>query len=873
MPNSKKEGIPSSPLLDRPRILFAEPKLLSQCLFYGVLLLLGSAGALGCFFGTFQVPLAPLPVILAGAVSLLFTLGLFLGKKPLWIPTLLGLMLWVILVWRFFEQVLQGCAQTLNLVLAAYEDKLGVPLPYLEVQQGLTSQEIRTQCTWFCCLLIFPFLFFLGWLLVGRKSSLGAFCLSGFFVAVPLVISLVPPTPWLALLLLFWAVLLLFSPSFGKRHRLVEDRGRFYASGSGLARPAMLLLFVCAGVLSMAVVSWLVPYSTYQRPQVATDIQEGFRNGFGLDAALQGGVGSGNSRVNLNSLGSRSYTGKTMLRVRYQWETDVNTGNLSSNQHKDYLKSFVGSVYTGTSWERLSGQDWEELSKLLQGEKPQLLTDRLRTVFWQELNTSYHLEVENVGANPRCIYVPYGLMGNSVDTSQMAYVEDGFLRSNQFFSGTSRYALDAWGLADSYYQAENYPSRVQPAIIQGYAASQGATFADYINHADIPGIDGIVEELFRSLSGDLNLWTIPEDLRQYLTSEQQELSKTTEAYTQFVYEHYTQLPQDLKATLDQYLADHQIHGSGQALEGNSLNYSPTQLAQQVANTLAATCTYTLSPPALPEGRDFVEYFLLESRQGYCVHFATAAVALLRAMGIPARYAEGYAVPSGEEGWVEVPDYNAHAWVEIYLSGNGWTPVEVTPAGPDAPAATEDARPMETQTATATPSPTPSPSPSPTPAPDQEASPSPSQVPESSAAPAPGGTVSQEEHSFPWEWVTVGCTLGGLLLAAGVFLLRRQVVLRLRAHRLAQEAPNQAALLLYKEILELYRAAEHFLPGWEETPPEQLESLALKARFSQHTLTPQELEAFQKELDRMTALLQTQLPLSRRLWLALGPVLL
>ena len=49
-----------------------------------------------------------------------------------------------------------------------------------------------------------------------------------------MLISLVPPAPFLAALLGFWAVMLLFSPSFGKRHRLLEDHGWFHATGSGL---------------------------------------------------------------------------------------------------------------------------------------------------------------------------------------------------------------------------------------------------------------------------------------------------------------------------------------------------------------------------------------------------------------------------------------------------------------------------------------------------------------------------------------------------------------------------------------------------------------------------------------------------------------
>jgi hypothetical protein len=82
----------------------------------------------------------------------------------------------------------------------------------------------------------------------------------------------------------------------------------------------------------------------------------------------------------------------------------------------------------------------------------------------------------------------------------------------------------------------------------------------------------------------------------------------------------------------------------------------------------------------------VEYFLSESHVGYCQHFASAGVLLLRQMGIPARYASGYIVKSGSffknadgDGYTAVvTDRAAHAWAEIYLEDIGWVPVEMTP---------------------------------------------------------------------------------------------------------------------------------------------------------------------------------------------------
>ena len=74
-----------------------------------------------------------------------------------------------------------------------------------------------------------------------------------------------------------------------------------------------------------------------------------------------------------------------------------------------------------------------------------------------------------------------------------------------------------------------------------------------------------------------------------------------------------------------------------------------------------------------------------------MHFASAGVLLLRRLGVPARYVTGYAAEIGSSGSVPVPDTAAHAWVEIYLNGYGWYPVDVTPAdsGGQPPSAEEE----------------------------------------------------------------------------------------------------------------------------------------------------------------------------------------
>ncbi len=89
--------------------------------------------------------------------------------------------------------------------------------------------------------------------------------------------------------------------------------------------------------------------------------------------------------------------------------------------------------------------------------------------------------------------------------------------------------------------------------------------------------------------------------------------------------------------------------------------------------------YTLTPPLL--ANDSVDRFLFETRAGFCEHFASAFVVLMRALDIPARVVTGYqggeANPNG--GYWIVRQSDAHAWAEVWLAGQGWVRVDPTAA--------------------------------------------------------------------------------------------------------------------------------------------------------------------------------------------------
>ncbi len=89
--------------------------------------------------------------------------------------------------------------------------------------------------------------------------------------------------------------------------------------------------------------------------------------------------------------------------------------------------------------------------------------------------------------------------------------------------------------------------------------------------------------------------------------------------------------------------------------------------------------YTLEPPRL--GKNAVDDFLFGSRAGFCEHYASAFVVLMRALDIPARVVTGY--QGGQlnpiDGFLTVRQSDAHAWSEVWLRGRGWVRVDPTAA--------------------------------------------------------------------------------------------------------------------------------------------------------------------------------------------------
>ncbi len=324
---------------------------------------------------------------------------------------------------------------------------------------------------------------------------------------------------------------------------------------------------------------------------------------------------------------------------------------LPKNSPTMYLRAYVGSKYRNNAWHEVT----ESEGNLFERAAERLNSGIDVTTYTNLLNYRFFLTnsetgftaapyafpqfyssviVENVAANEDYVYAPYVTFGDTGIT----------------------------GDVNGYWKPTDNKSKV--IYYQQIYNEEGVPF-HYSFENDVA----------------LDLWQL-QGASPYYFSEFDSL------YRDFVYDYYLQIPGECRAVARTLSSTGDLRSD----------------VNQVIEYLQSHYRYTTYPGKLPEGEDVISYFMWQSKQGYCMHFASAAVIMLRGMGIPARYVEGYVVREhdidngvvtaeaqgvclGQNGqistitqeYVEVAvrDSEAHAWVEVYIDGYGWFPVDVT----------------------------------------------------------------------------------------------------------------------------------------------------------------------------------------------------
>ena len=328
---------------------------------------------------------------------------------------------------------------------------------------------------------------------------------------------------------------------------------------------------------------------------------------------LRYGSNAGLPEGDMTKVGPRRTTEDTMLEVTMTQPTSY------------YLRGFVGEAYANSRWSTLDSKTLSEDADTFywlhqDGFYAQSqLTTAAQAGVPDVLRYDNTVTVQNVGASGKYLYAPYELLADS-DVLDAAQIGDRTL------------------LASGLRGQRTYSFHASDNIITQYQRLAAA----------------LLEE----------------------TEQTNAFLNTEAAYNRFAYDHYTDIPGDVRGFLEEKLGGYQkdegqVHFDYQRAKQNILFYLTTYITYE-ENVLPIT------------GGDFALTFLDGTQSGYDVHYATAAALMFRYYGIPARYVEGYLVTKDDAAQMKsgqtlnVGGNRAHAWVEYYQDGLGWLPFEATP---------------------------------------------------------------------------------------------------------------------------------------------------------------------------------------------------
>jgi len=221
-------------------------------------------------------------------------------------------------------------------------------------------------------------------------------------------------------------------------------------------------------------------------------------------------------------------------------------------------------------------------------------------------------------------------------------------------------------------------------------------------------------------------------------------------------------------------------------------------------------TYTLTPGTTPKKEDFILYFLTNRKSGYCVHYASAAVMLLRYYGVTARYASGYVVDAAsfKDKVAKVKDSQAHAWVEVLDPAKGWVVLEVTPSASSATAGSSTTQGQTNLTTT-----------------DSQTT-----IASSPHQNAPVKTGDKDVHTSKSDAITISAKWlfwGAVILLLAALPLRRSIIWH-RRRRAMQDSDTQKAILAcgaYLSDLQITRDSMDL----------QVRRILEEAKFSDHEM--------------------------------------
>jgi len=621
----------------------------------------------------------------------------------------------------------------------------------------------------------------------------------------------------------------------------------------------------------------------------------------GSDSSVYGGYNGGMGGGFLYRPGGAQFKDKPILKI--QPYGNSNYLNLSSGAV--YLKGWTGTIYTGKMWIEADKKQIEEYnsigkSTLIPGfdyvsEQTffKAFTENMQDIFAvphqrrsAELKND-KLKIEHLVSGGKRSFMPY--FYESYESELFKFETNADLNieiTNSLF----KYPI----YTANFYSSDNVLNR------SGIAIAGMREYLDYYYTRMETDADADIERFLSQVDPPLLLRTMPDisfiSERDFLATSNRSLDRMIEAgrfyrytapsaeYSEMdEYKGFVYIPNEYEEIMDIARVRNNINNLGWIGNPESFIISdyidsevvynkfvrkyylglPDNFPQEVKdlaeeitlgiNTdyekavaieqyLATNYTYTLNPmPPMDTKADFVYNFLIDVKEGYCTAYASSMVTMLRSIGIPARYTEGYLVDAsqkqrGDDGkeYIIIYDYNGHAWPEVYIRGIGWIPFEPTVS--------------YTETL------------------EQEEAPyeyTPPRIPDYSNSYTPTIPLEEEEEILEEDEIQNSISpafivLIALILACGLIYIINLIVVSQRFKGFRNATPNKAVIKMLSYILGFLKQcgfvmhneeglisfAKRVAPNFATIKPDGWETIAgvmQKARYSKHKITEDERE--------------------------------
>jgi len=635
-----------------------------------IIALCGYAGIIMFFLNTFVIPFdgqtvfvfSVLFAVIYGSISTI-------RGKAVWIfPASVGIM--CLGVCNYYRQIKTGFYLLFNIMYKKFTD---TGINYFKSVSLIHSEQNITIflvfAVWLLALVIFFFTIY-------RPNILAIIAVTFPIVEICLYYGIEVPVIWTSVIIGYWFAVLSVCSS---------DLGEYFGGGGGFTRkdnvffPKRRMKFkvtekcglsVIAIVLVCTVATKAVlDISGYERTEKIKQQRRELKaaiNSFSMED-LASSISDITESLGFAFEYQDNRLGK-FSRVTYKGKTDLIITLDEAPENALYLKGFTAAEYGSNEWSELDSDKLTDINSMFEKYNIYPQEFSYKTDSFSDM-TSSKIKISSKKKS-RKFYVPYGL----VPDKSFSFIDDTSIQRNR----DKTYSFEFYS-PDIQNTAENInlvDVKIDLDFYNEFTSQQNQTIRDFSDNYNMN----------MTLSNRQNFPVLTDyDLMMTMLVENQ--------YRKFVYENYLDYP-DNNEFKEIYKAYSDILDNAEV----STAQEKLNVLQKIKDKMNSEVEYTLEPGKTPSTRDFTNYFLLENKKGYCVHYATAGVMLARMAGIPARYATGYVSvgddynkdsknPDGSYT-VKLADNRSHAWAEIYLDGFGWIPFEFTAGYSDMTIASE-----------------------------------------------------------------------------------------------------------------------------------------------------------------------------------------